>query len=118
MDIEFLREEARAMLRDDKNIITATYRDESWVDPKAVTGTEAERFAHLKKVLLNSLMKEIDKSGNVVIEEVESYFYKIYVTEYKASVAVMPVKEYKRLKSIDANYKKIMSRRSGQEESE
>ncbi len=103
------------MFKDDKNIINFTYRDESWLDPKAMPGTECERFAHLKKVILAGIMKELDESGKIIVQEVESYFYKIYVTEYEASVAVLSVEEYKRLKLMEDDYKTLM-KNSGQEE--
>ena len=98
------------MFKDDKNIVSAIYRDEAWVDPKTIAA--AERLLHIRKYMLELLAKEIDQSGKVVVEELDSYFYKQYVTEYKASIAILSVDEYKRLKSVEAAYNSYLESES------
>ena len=94
------------MFKDDKNIVSALYRDEAWVDPKTLAATE--RLLHIKKHMLGLLAKEMERSGKVIVEELDSYFYQQYVTEYKASIAILSVDEYKRLKRIEAEYEKML----------
>lgn len=90
------------MFKDDKNIVNAMYRDEAWVDPKAVAANE--RLLRIKKYMLELLAKEMAKSDKVIIEEMDSYYYQQYITEYKASIAILSVDEYKRLKRIELEY--------------
>ena len=40
------------MFKDDKNIVDAIYRDESWIDPKAMPGAAENQFKHVKKVII------------------------------------------------------------------
>lgn len=90
------------MFKYDKNIVSAMYRDEAWVDPKTLAATE--RLLRIRKYMMELLAKEMDKSGKVIVEELDSYFYQQYVTEYKASIAILSVDEYKRLKRIEEEY--------------
>lgn len=90
------------MFKDDKNIVSAMYRDEAWVDPKTVAATE--RQLRIKKYMLELLAKEMAKSDKAIIEELDSYYYQQYITEYKASIAILSVDEYKRLKRIELEF--------------
>ncbi len=100
------------MFEDDKNIVDAIYRDESWIDPKTMPGAADNQFKHVKKVMLECLFKEMDKSGKIIIEEMDSYYYKQYITEYKASIAILSVDEYKRLKRIEGEYEAYLESES------
>lgn len=90
------------MFEDDNNIVIELYRDESWVDPKTVAATE--RLLRIKKYMLELLAKEMAKSDKAIIEEMDSYYYQQYITEYKASIAILSVDEYKRLKRIELEF--------------
>lgn len=47
------------MFEDDKNLVDAIYRDESWIDPKEMPDAAENQFKHVKKVMLECLFGEM-----------------------------------------------------------
>lgn len=81
----------------DKNIIHSSVATTSKFHPVIMQGMQEREFEIVKAHLIQGLIPEFSSSGKISIEKREEF----HKTEYVASVAVLSVAEYKRLKQIE-----------------